>query len=410
MRLSLYIAKRYLFSKKSINAINIISFISVVGVLVSSAALVIVLSFYNGMEQFILSMYSNFAPELRIEPSKGKSFLTDNDTFKAIRNNEDIFSYTEVLEDKVLVEHNSYQFIATLKGIEITKESVGIYNKMLYSGNFESLTDSIPYCILGAQVQANLQVNFQDPNNYIKLYSPRKSNTESVNPMNNLNIRQITPKGILSYEQGFDNLIITPISFAKDILDEYDKVSAIEIHTKEKVKIARLQKQLQKELGENYVVKNRQQQNPTLYKTVRSEKWIVFFIMTIIGVIAIFNIIGSITMLVIDKKEDMKVLVSLGATDTLIQRIFFLEGMIISFIGSILGIAIGYSFCRMQEIFGFVRTNDLETSMIDIYPVDIRLNDFILVFFTILIASSAVSYISSKLSLKGLHSDSLSLK
>lgn len=410
MKLALYFARRYLFSKKSVNAINIISFISVVGVVVSSAALVIVLSFYNGMEKFILSMNSKFTPELRIEPSQGKLFSPADEKLKEIKDDDNILSYSHVLEDKVLSEQGENQYIALLKGIEVTEENTSIYDEMLYNGSFENLTYSIPYAVLGAQTQAHLQTNFQNPEDKIRLYSPNKSlKGHSVNPMDNINVRQIRSIAVMMYEEGFDDLIITPLDFARDILGEKEKVSAIEIYLHDTKSVNKIQKKWQAHLGENFVIKNREQQNPILYKTVKSEKWIVFFILTLIGIIAIFNIIGSITMLVIDKRDDMKVLRSLGAQQSFIQQIFFFEGMIISFVGSLIGILIGYIFAKLQETYGFVRTNDLENSLLDIYPVDVRNSDLILVFITVLVVSTCVSLISSRLSLKGLQEDSLKI-
>lgn len=410
MKLALFFARRYLFSKKSVNAINIISLISVIGVVVSSAALVIVLSFYNGMEEFILSMNSRFAPELRIEPARGKLFSPDDKRLDEIRDNDSVLSFTEVLEDKTLSEYNGQQYIALLKGMDITEQNIKIYNEMLYSGQFEDLMDSIPYAVIGAQVQAHLQVNYQNPQSRIKLFSPRKTTQgHSINPMDNINVRYIQAVGAMDYEDGFDDLIITPMNFAKDMLSEYEKISAIEIYLRKPEHVNKFQKYLQDKLQEDFIIKNREQQNPILYKTVKSEKWIVFFILTLIGVIAIFNIIGSITMLVLDKREDMLVLSSLGADQSFIQQIFFFEGMIISFAGSLVGILLGYSFAKMQEIYGFVRTNDLENSLLDIYPVDIRSSDLFLVFVTVLIVSTGVSYISSKLSLKGLENKNLKI-
>lgn len=410
MKLALYFARRYLFSKKSVNAINIISFISVVGVVVSSAALVIVLSFYNGMEKFILSMNSKFTPELRIEPSKGKLFSPTDEKLIKIKEDKNIRSYSKVLEDKVLSEQGENQYIALLKGMEVTEENTSIYDEMLYSGSFESLTYSVPYAVLGAQTQAHLQINFQNPENKVHLYSPNKSiKGHSVNPMDNINIRQIQAIAIMMYEEGFDDLIITPLDFARDVLGEKERVSAIEIYLNDTNSVNKIQKEWQAHLGEDYVIKNREQQNPILYKTVKSEKWIVFFILTLIGIIAIFNIIGSITMLVIDKRDDMKVLRSLGASQPFIQQIFFFEGMIISFVGSLVGILIGYIFAKLQETYGFVRTNDLENSLLDIYPVDIRSDDLLLVFITVLVVSTCVSFISSKLSLKGLQGHDLKI-
>lgn len=406
MKLPLFFAKRYLFSKKSVNAINIISAISVIGVLVSSAALVIVLSFYNGMENLILSLYSTFAPELRIEPAEGKVFDTNQPVFNNLRNNAGIQSYSEVLEDKVLVEYDNQQFVAQIKGVEPQSLLEVDHQGMLYTGRLEIIQDSLPSALIGAQIQANLRVpigSFDNEENSIQLFSPRKgASGTNINPMDDINIRRLPPTGVLQYEPGFDNLIITPIAFAKDLLNEHAYVSAVEIYTKDPHRVDGFQKKIQQHLGDDFVVKNREQQNPSLYKTVRSEKWIVFFILTVIGIIAIFNIIGSLTMLVIDKKQDMAVLANLGADKILIQQIFFLEGIMIAFIGGIIGIGVGFAFCALQEKFGFIRTGEGINPIMDIYPVDIRAMDFVLVFVTVMLVALLISYISAKLSVREL--------
>ncbi|SMG46111.1 FtsX-like permease family protein [Sphingobacterium psychroaquaticum] len=407
MKLPFFFAIRYLFSKKSVNAINIISSISVIGVLVSSAALVIVLSFYNGMEKLILSLYSTFAPELRIEPAEGKVFSTKQPFFDDLRKNNKIQSYTEVLEDKILIQYDNHQFIAQVKGVEPASLLAVDHENMLYAGDFDIYPDSIPYAIIGAQIQSNLRVPIEGIDNTIQLFSPRKGVQagSSVNPMDEINIRSISPRGVLQYQQGYDNLIITPLPFARDLLNEHKNVSAIEIYTKDSSTVQGLKKEIQTALGDTFKVKDREQQNPLLYKTVRSEKWIVFFILTIICIIAIFNIIGSLTMLVIDKKEDMLVLQSLGANKSLIQRIFFYEGVMIAFLGGVIGIALGLLFCLFQEKYGFITTGEGANAIMDVYPVDIRTMDFVIVFITVMVVATFVSYLAAHLSVREIKND-----
>ncbi|MCL8000819.1 FtsX-like permease family protein, partial [Brucella sp. 21LCYQ03] len=200
----------------------------------------------------------------------------------------------------------------------------------------------------------------------------------------------ITPTGVMKFQPGFDDLVITSLSFAKDLLSEPTRVSAIELFLKDPSAVNKVQRSIQKELGDDFMVKDRQQQNPTLYKTVSSEKWIVFFIVTIIGVIAIFNIIGSLTMLVIDKKKDIQVLKSFGADASLIQRIFFFEGILIALLGSVIGIGLGIAFCLLQAKYGFVRTGG--QTLFDAYPVDVRYMDVALIFFTVMLSSILISY------------------
>ncbi|NGM74694.1 ABC transporter permease [Sphingobacterium sp. SGL-16] len=402
MSVPLFFALRYLFSKKSVNAINIISLISIVGIFVSTAALVIVLSFYNGMEKFILSMNSTFSPDLRIEAAKGKTFdPSQNQTFLELGKNTDVKNYSETLEDKVLIQHDGKQIVGQMKGI--TQQSLEKQSKehILHIGKFEIQADSSNYALIGPQIQTNLQVPISEFNNVIDLYFPRKgSSVNNLNPLEDFNIRQLSVNGILTFEPEFQNLVILPLDFARDILGEDKAISAVELFLNNPLESSSLQKEIQKKLGSDFQVKNREQQNPTLYKTIKSEKWIVFFILTFIGIIAIFNIIGSLTMLVIDKKEDMKILQHIGANKSTIEKIFFYEGIMIALIGSSIGIAIGYIFCYLQDIYGFIRTNNVNGSFIDVYPVDMRMQDFILVFLTISILSIIVSYFSSKLSVR----------
>jgi len=403
LKIPLLFAFRYLFSKKSVNAINIISFISFIGVLVSTAALVIVLSFYNGMEKFILSLYSSFTPDLRIEPTKGKTFDPKTITFEELRNNNLVKNYLEVLEDKILIQHDNVQFIGQLKGIDVESFNKLNQQDILQNGKFTLEEDSIPYSLIGAQIQANLRIPINNIFNNIELYFPRKGvSINNINPLEDFNIRNISVSGTLAYQPEFENLVITPLTFARDILGEDKNISALEIYLNDPQKTDQLQQELQHKLKGDFYVKNREQQDPTLYKTIKSEKWIVFFILTFIGIIAIFNIIGSLTMLVIDKKDDMKVLQHLGAERSIIERIFFIEGLMISLLGSIVGILLGYAFCVLQETYGFIRTGDTGGSMIDIYPIDIRLADFLLVFMTVFILSTIVAFFSSKLSVKGI--------
>jgi len=401
MKLPLFFARRYLFSKKSVNAINIISSISMIGVLVSTTALVIVLSFYNGLEKFILSQYSTFSPEFRIEPATGKVFSTKSESFKKLRALPEISSYSEVLEDKILAEYNQQQFIGRLKGVEPNSLHHVANENMLLEGNLEVKIDSSNYAILGTTVQANLQVPLQGDDNQFLLHIPDKNApANNINPLEDIRTRAIRPSAVLGYQPGFEDLIIVPIDFAKDLLNEHENISAIELYAKNN-NSSSLQNEIQKLLGKEYLVKNREQQNPTLYKTVRSEKWIVFFIVTIIGIIAIFNIIGSLTMLVIDKKQDMVVLNSLGANNNLIQNIFFYQGILIALIGSVIGALMGLVFCLLQDHFGFVRTS--EGSLFDAYPVDIRYMDLILIFVTVMIVSTLVSYMASRLNIRGIN-------
>lgn len=403
MNLPYLFAKRYLFSKKSVNAINIISGISVVGVLVSSAALIILLSSFNGMENLILSMYSQFSPELKIEPNQGKLFDANDPNLVALKRNPNVIHYTAILEEKVLLQYDTRQYIGTIKGIETNAIDYKAKDSLIIAGNYNLLQDSVPYTVIGAGVQANLGVSLRNSHNKIDVYSPRKGAKNAANPADEFNIRSIQPTGILKSQQDFDNLIITPIGFAREVLGEYNRVSAIEFYVKDKSSIAKFKNDLQTQLGDTFVVKNREEQNPTVYKNVQVERWAVYFILTLISIIALFNIVGSLTMLVLDKKDDMNILKNLGADSALIQKIFFYEGLMISLIGCVGGLIIGYIFCYLQINYGIIKVEEGSNMLIDSYPIAMRLTDFIIVFLTITTISGLISYFSSKISVAELN-------
>lgn len=400
MNLALYFAGRYLFSKKTINAINIISGISVVGVLVSSASLIVILSFYNGLEKLIFSMYSAFTPELRIETKMGKGFTVDSTVLDGIRELPGVSTYREVLQERVLLRYGEAQYIGTVKGITADGALPHAMDTLLQDGHFLLSQGGRARAIMGARVQGTLGVSLQDESRSIEVFSPRKGVKSSVNPADEFIMRSIRPAGVLQYQQEFDDLLIVPMDFAREVLAEPEQVSAIEINMAPGTDVATAQATLSTLMGESFLVKNREQQNPTLYKIVRTEKWAVFFIIAFTGMIAIFNIVGSLTMLVIDKKKDISVLMGLGASSALIRRIFFYEGLLISLIGCVAGLVVGLLFAFSQQTFGWIRFGEGENLVTDVYPVDIRATDFILVFATVFVVSAGISYVSSRLSVK----------
>ena len=399
MNIAYYFARRYLFSKKSVNAINIISGISVIGVLISSASLIVILSFYNGLERLIFSMYSAFTPELRIEPLTGKVFDANGDVFAKIKRDPRIVSFDEVLQERVLLRYDNGQYIATIKGVSVDS-ALDRQKAVLRQGRFRLEDDGIPYAVMGARIQGMLGISLRDPAAMIEVFSPRKGRINTANPAEEFTMRPIRPMGVLDFQQEYDDLLIVPIDFAREVLDEYDNISAVELDLSANSDIAALQQELSALLGPAYVVKNREQQNPTLYKIVRSEKWAVFFIIAFTGMIAIFNIVGSLTMLVIDKKQDVAVLVGLGADKSLIRRIFFLEGMLISLIGCVTGLFLGLLFCLAQDKWGWIGIGNGENLITDAYPVDVRAMDFLLVFVTVFVVSAVIALIASRLSVR----------
>jgi lipoprotein-releasing system permease protein len=402
MNTSIFIAKRYLFSKKKMHAINIISGITMLGVFVGSAALIIILSVFNGFEKVILSLYSNFTPELRIEPKQGKTFDPNTPYFNALHRDAKLFSFTEVLEEKALIRYGpTGEFIGTVRGVS----DEFLKNKQLDStiekGSFTLTDKGQYYAVIGATVQGKLSVSLRDQTSPLQVYSPRRNALPSDDPMSEFTVKYIYPSGIFNIQQDFNSMIITPIGFMRDLLNEPKNISAIDLNYKKGTDLKAVEKDIEDKIGSTFTVRNRYEQDADLYKTLNYERWFIFMILAFVMVIATFNIIGSLTMLVIDKQKDIAVLTSLGADKQLIQGIFFFEGMMISLIGCVIGLAVGLIFCILQEQLGFIKFGD-DLTAIDAYPIAIKFTDFILVFLTVTSIAAVASGISARLSIKRL--------
>jgi len=384
------------------HAINIISGVSILGVFIGSAALVIILSVFNGFEKVILNLYSNFTPEIRIEPKQGKTFDPNTPYFNALHRDPKLFSFTEVLEEKALIRYGQTgEFIGTVRGVS----DEFLKNKQLDStiekGSFTLKDKGKPYAVIGATVQGKLSVNIHDQLSPLQIYSPRRNASVSADPLSGFEVRYIYPSGIFNIQQDFNSLVITPIDFMRDLLSEPKNISAINLNYKKGTDMEAVQKDLEDKVGSMFTIKNRIEQNADLYKTLNYERWFIFMILTFVLIIAIFNIIGSLTMLVIDKQKDIAILTSLGADKKLIQGIFFFEGMMISFIGCIAGMVVGLIFCILQQKFAFIKFGDNLTA-IDAYPVALKFMDFILVFLTVTGIATIASGVSARLSIKRL--------
>lgn len=384
------------------HAINIISGVSMLGVFIGSAALVVILSVFNGLEKVTLALYNNFTPELRIEPKQGKTFDPNTPYFNALHRDPKLFSFTEVLEEKALIRYGpTGQFIGTVRGVS----DEFLKNKQLDStierGSFTLKYDGRPMAVIGATVQSKLSVSIRNQLSPLQIYCPRRNASSSADPLSEFEVRYIYPSGIFNIQQDFNSLIITPIDFMRDLLSEPTNISAIDLNYKKGTDLQAVEKDIADKAGSAFIIKNRYEQNADLYKILNYERWFTFMILTLVLIIAIFNIIGSLTMLVIDKQKDIAILTSLGADKQLIQGIFFFDGMMISFIGCILGMTVGLIFCILQEQFGFIKFGDNMT-LIDAYPIALKFTDFILVFFTVAGIASIASGISSRLSIKRL--------
>ncbi len=401
MNTSIYIAKRYLFSQKSIHAINIISGISMLGVFIGSAALIIILSVFNGFEKVILKLYSNFTPQIKIQPRLGKTFNPNTTYFYTLHKNTALFSYAEVLEEKALVKYGDRQVISTIKGVSDEFLNNKNLDSTIQNGSFTVHNQGRPSAVIGSIVQSSLSINVKDQLTALQIYSPNRNVVDASNPINEFVVKYIYPSGVFSIQQDFDDIVVTPIEFTRELLGQPKNVSAIELNFKNGTNIEVIKNDIKDKIGHDFTVNDRYEQNTSLYKILTTEKWAVYLILTFVLIIAIFNIVGSLTMLVIDKRKDIAILTSLGAGRRLIQGVFFIEGMLISMIGCASGIILGLIFCLLQQRIGFIKMGSAGT-VLDAYPIGLKINDFILVFLTVSTIAVVASGISARLSVEGL--------
>lgn len=402
MNTPFYIARRYLFAKKSTNAINIISTISVLGVFVGSAALIIILSVFNGFEEVVLKMFNTITPQIVISPLKGKTFDPNTAYFNGLKKEKGIYSYTEVLSENALMRYNNKQSVGLVKGVSRDYLKNKSLDSITIDGDFVLENKSLNYAVIGSAIQTFLMVNTTDPFNPLQIFSPKKKTDQgsSINPADDFTILSIPVSGVFEVQQDFDNVAIVPLRFARKLLEEPEKISSIEINLEKGINPDKFKARIEDSIGQHFEIKDRIQQNTVLYNILGSEKWAVYIILTFILIIAIFNIIGSLTMLVIDKLKDIAILSSLGAGKKLIKQIFLLEGMMITMAGCICGLIIGLGFCLLQQKFGLIKMSQDNLVITNAYPVALKWKDFLLVFFTVSIFSFMASALSSNLSVK----------
>ena len=386
MNLPFYIARRYLLGKKSQNAINIISGISVLGVAVGTMALVIVLSVFNGFDSVVKSLFSSFEPDIQISAVEGKTFIPDPETKRKIASLPGVSAVSEVIEENVLLLYGDRQHIATIKGADEDFIEVSGIDSMIYDGAMQLKDRNRSYAVVGQGISYSLGIglNFVDP---LFVYTiDRKSRINMAQPEEAIRRDFLYPTGIFAIEQDFDSrYVITSIEFVRDLLSYDREVTFLEIKLDPAFPADRVQGQIAGLMGGGFRVLNRQQQNELFYRVMKSEKWAIFLILTFILIIASFNIIGSLSMLIIDKKADIATLRNLGGGNRLIERIFLVEGWLISIVGSILGLAVGSAISWAQQQFGLIRLTGSGTFVIDAYPVKIEIRDIILIWITVLV-------------------------
>lgn len=395
MNFPFYIARRYLFSKKSTHVINIISGISVIGVAVATMALVVTLSVFNGFHDLVASLLTSFDPQIEVVPAKGKTAPADDPILTKIRNLPQVDVATESVEDQAMAIYKGRQAMVKVKGVEDNFSELSHINEILYGeGEFSLHAANLQFGVVGIRLADNMGMT-ADWDGQLKIYAPkREGQLDMMNPTEGfVEDSVISPGVVFSVKQArYDrDYILTSIAFARNLFGQQGMLSQLEIRLKPGSDLDAVKAEMQKIAGDKYRVLDRMEQQADTFRIMKIEKFIAYIFLTFILAVACFNIIGSLSMLIIDKKNDVVTLRNMGASDKQIVRIFLFEGRMISAIGAVLGISIGLLLCWLQQVYGFVSLGRSSGSFIvDAYPVSVHPEDIVLVFITVL----AVGFIS----------------
>ena len=390
MNFPFYIARRYLFSKKSTHAINVISGISVVGVAVATMALVVTLSVFNGFHDLVASFLTSFDPQLKVTPVKGKVVAADDPKLTLIRELPQVDVATECMEDQAMVIYNGRQAMVTVKGVDDNFDQLTHINEILIgNGEFELHAADMHYGIIGIRLADALGTGYTY-DSPLKIYAPRREGQLDMSaPEESFIEDELYSPGVLfnvrqaKYDKGY---IITSLGFARRIFETQGMLSSLELRLKPGSNFDAVKAEMQKIAGDDFYVKDRFEQQDETFKIMKIEKLIAYVFLTFILIVACFNIIGSLSMLIIDKKDDVVTLRNLGASDKVITRIFLFEGRLISAIGALIGIAIGLLLCWIQQTYGIVKLGSSSgTFVVNAYPVSVHPEDILLIFLTVLI-------------------------
>lgn len=385
MNFPFYIAKRYAVSRKKTHLINAISWISMAGIAIGTMALIVVLSVFNGIEDLVFSMVNTFDPPLKIVPAEGKNFDAKTINFKQIENIHEVEHIVSVIEENALAEYDGKQYVVKVKGVSSNYQNFIPIDSLLQDGTFVLEKDSYNYASIGVGVWYHLNVNIRDKFTPLTLIAPERTTSKNLQS-NSFTTRPIMPESVFSVEQSYDQqYVIVPLRFAADLFQYDSLLSYIEIWCDHPSNVKKLKATIQETTGNNFNVLNRQEQQTTLYKIMHSEKWAVFLILTFILIVASFNMISSMSIIIMDKQKDLFILHSLGNPFYKIRRIFLLQGLMQTFFGALAGLFIGLLLCWIQIQFGLVPLGGEGSSfVVDAYPVSVRWLDLLLVLVTTL--------------------------
>lgn len=391
MNFPFFVARRYLFSKKKTHAINVISLISVIGVAVATMALVIVLSVFNGFHDLVASFFTNFDPQLKVVPVEGKTVPADDPILTKISHFPEVDVATGTVEDMALAIYNGKQAMVTIKGVDDNFPQLTHITEILYGdGQFQLHTANLQYGTPGIRLAQTLGLG-ANWKGYLKIYAPqREGQLDMTDPQSGFVVDSlISPGVVFSVNQGkYDkSYIVTSLGFAQNLFNQQGMLSALELRLKPGSNLENVKARMQQVAGKKYQVLDRFEQQSDTFKIMKVEKLMAYIFLTFILIVACFNIIGSLSMLIIDKKDDVVTLRNLGASDKQVRRIFLFEGRLISFFGAILGILLGLLLCWLQQQYGFVKMGSSDgTFVVNAYPVSVHYSDVLLIFLTVIAA------------------------
>ena len=396
MRLPLFIANRYLLAKKSHNLINIITWISIVGISVGAFALIVVLSAFNGLEQVISSMSNRLTPDVQITPVKGKTMDLTAFPMGQVKDIQGVEQVVPTITEDALFRVNDKQHIGQVKGVGLDYQKVWRMNKVVYGDADMLLSDGEhDFAIPGAGVAWHLGVNAYDPYAMLRVYVPKRGNASQMSLENGFNTDVLTVQSVFVTDQEVDEkLVLVPFEWLSELMEYKDKASNVELFLDSKADVGKVKKEVKALLGDGFTVKDQQEQQETLYKILHSEKWAVYVILTFILILATFNVVGSLSMLMIDKRKDTEILKAMGADNRLVRRIFMNEGLLISVAGGMIGLLLGILLVILQQQFGFVKFGSGGNYVVDAYPVLLKLKDVLLIFATILVVGCTSAFLT----------------
>lgn len=398
MNLPFFIARRYLLSKRKANFINIIAILSIGGIAFSTAALIIVLSVFNGLEDLLRSLNNSFDPEIKIEASEGKSFEMSQDVLNKVKALEGIDVVTEVIEDYAYLRYRDANQVVIIKGVSDSFiEQERIPKENIVEGELKLKEGPIDYAIIGRGIQYTLSIATNDPLYPLQVYYIKNVSSVGLDPSKLYARRNIVPGGVFSIVQNFDeNYIIVPLRFTQDLFNYGNKRTSLEVKTTQGADVYRVERSIQEALGESFKVLNHEEQHQDLYKLLKMEKLFTFLSLTLLLIIGSINIFFSLMMLALDKKKDIAILKAMGAHDNQVRNIFLAEGVLIAFSGAFLGLALGIVFYWLQQRYGLISMG-METSITQGYPIKVKGFDFLVTLLIITVITLLISLKPAKM-------------